>query len=112
MLISCVGAIMVRTTTVLKPRFFGPQYFGFGASVSWDVVLYVFSTYGPLPAPADAEALNHCSALSAVGAFAAEGAAVALTRFELTMPVEGLARIAGSAVAGVADFMTTVYLPL
>src|SRR6185437_15084750 len=103
---------MFRTTTLPKAGFFGPQYFGFGTSVSWDVVLYVFSSYGPLPAPAEADELNHCSALSAVDAFAAEVPPCALTSFELTMPVDGFARIAVSCVAGVFDFMTTVYLPL
>src|ERR1700747_3655889 len=111
-LISCVGAIMLRTTTLLKPGFFGPQYFGFGTSVSCDVVLYDFSSYGPLPAPADADELNHCSAVSAVDASAAAVPPCALTSFELTMPVDGFARIAVSCVAGVVDFMMTVYLPL
>src|SRR5262249_1140153 len=111
-LISCVGAIMFRTTTVLKPGFLGPQYFGFGTSVSCDVVLYDLSSYGPLPAPADADELNHCSAVSAVEASAAAVPPCAFTSFELTMPNDGFARIAVSCVAGVADFITTVYLPL
>src|SRR5438067_5140820 len=102
---------MLRTTTLPKPGFFAPQYFGFGTSVSCDVVLYDWSSYGPLPAPADADELNHCSALSAVEASAADVPPCALTSFELTMPVDGFARIAVSWVAGVVDFITTVDCP-
>ena len=84
----------------------------FGASVICEVVLYDLRTYGPLPAPAEAGVLSHVSALSAVDALAASVPPCALTSFELTMPVDGLARIAGSSVSGVARGMTTVYLPV
>src|SRR3954454_16939418 len=50
MLISCVAAIMLRTTTVENFGFFAPQYFAFGTSVTWSVVLNDCSVYGPLPA--------------------------------------------------------------
>jgi hypothetical protein len=67
--------------------------------------------YGPLPAPADAGELNHFSALSTVAAFAAALAPFAAASFELTIPVEGFARIAGSAVLGVLERIRTVYGP-
>ncbi len=67
--------------------------------------------YGPLPAPTDADELSHCSALSALSAPTADVPPCAFTSFELTMPVDGFARIAGSCVAGVVDFITTVYFP-
>ena len=44
MLISCVAAIMFRTTTELHFALFGPQYFPFGCRTICDVVLYCFST--------------------------------------------------------------------
>src|SRR5712691_10386685 len=110
-LISWVAAIMLRTTTVLHFALFGPQYFAFGARTSCDVVLYCFSTYGPLPAPAEAAELNHCSALSVLSASAASVPPCALTSFELTIPSDVFARIAGRAVFGVFDLRTTPYFP-
>src|SRR3954452_1179231 len=111
MLICCVAAIMLRTTTLVNLGLVLPQYFLLGTSVTCDVVLNDWSVYGPLPAPTDADELSHCSALSAVDASAPSVPPFALTSFELTMPVDGFARIDGSWPAGVADFMTTPYLP-
>src|SRR5437762_2138753 len=50
--------------------------------------------------------------VSALLALAASVPPFLRTSLELTIPVEGFARIAGSAVFGVFDFTTTVYLPL
>ena len=58
-LISCVAATMLRTTTVSNAGFVAPQYFVLRLSVTCEVVLYAESTYGPLPAPTDAEELSH-----------------------------------------------------
>src|SRR5712671_244430 len=102
---------MLRTTTVPNAGFFVPQYFGFGDKVTCDVVLYDFRVYWPLPAPTEADELSHCSALSAVDASAADEPPCAFTSFELMIPVDGFARIAVSCVAGVVDFITTVYFP-
>ena len=49
--------------------------------------------YGPLPAPAEAVELSHFSALSALAALAAAVPPCSRTSFELTMPVDGFARI-------------------
>ena len=76
-----------------------------------EVVLYCLSRYGPLPAPRDAAELNHLSALSALSAFAASVAPFRLASFEFTIPSDVFATIAGSAVFGVAERSTTVYLP-
>src|SRR5436853_3214033 len=103
---------MFRTTTELHFALFGPQYFVFGWRTSCDVVLYCFSTYGPLPAPRELPELNHCSALSVLSASGASVPPCALTSFELTTPSDVFARIAGSAVFGVFDLSTTPYLPL
>src|SRR5438067_6980706 len=111
MLISCVAEIMFRTTTVLHFALSGPQYFAFGVRRICDVVLYCFSTYGPLPAPTEAGELSHCSALSVLSASAASVPPCALTSFELTIPSDVFARISGSAVFGTFDFRTTPYLP-
>src|SRR4051794_16444644 len=111
MLICWVAAIMLRTTTLVNLGFVLPQYFLLGTSVTCDVVLNDCSVYGPLPEPTEAEEFSHCSALSAVDASAASVPPCALTSFELTMPVDGFARIDGSWPAGVPDFMTTPYLP-
>ena len=82
-----------------------------GTSVICEVVLKALRMYGPLPAPAEADELRKFSAVSAVDALAASEPPCALTSFELTMPVDGLARIAGSWVAGVVEVITTPYLP-
>ena len=74
-----------------------------------EVGLYDWSLYGPLPAPAEAAELSHCSARSAVAASTASVPPCDLTSFELTMPVDGLARIEGSCAAGVLDSIATVY---
>src|SRR3954464_12081279 len=66
MLISCVGAIMLRTTTVVNAGFFAPPGRLCGRRVTCAVGLDDCSVYGPLPAPTDAEEFSHCSALSAV----------------------------------------------
>src|SRR5204862_6137378 len=58
MLISCVAATMLRTTTVSNAGFVLPQYFVLRLSVICDVVLYDDSTYGPLPAPTDPDELT------------------------------------------------------
>src|SRR6476619_2141751 len=111
MLICCVAAIMLRTTTLVNFGLVLPQYFLLGTSVTCDVVLKDCNVYGPLPEPTDADEFSHCSALSAVDASAASVPPCALTSFELTMPVDGLARIDGSWPAGVAYLITTVNLP-
>ena len=110
-LISCVGAIMFRTTTLEKAGFVEPQYFAFGERTICEVVLYCLRTYGPLPAPAELDELNHCSALSVLSASAASVPPCCLTSFELTIPSDVLARIAGRAVLDVFERITTVYLP-
>src|SRR5437764_13039615 len=112
MLISCVAEIMFRTTTVLHFALSGPQYFAFGVRRICDVVLYCFSTYGPLPAPTEAGELSHCSALSVLSASAASVPPCALTSFEFTTPSDVFARIAGSAVFEFFERRTTPYLPL
>src|SRR5215472_15270921 len=101
---------MFRKTTVFIVGFFGPQYFGFATSVTWEVELYADSVYGPLPAPAPG-VFSHDSALSVLAASAASVPPCCLTSLELTTPVDGFARIAGSAPFGVFECMTTVYLP-
>src|SRR5882672_9613127 len=111
MLISCVGAIMLRITTVLKAAFLAPQYRGFGTSVICEVVLYCLRRYGPLPAPVESAELNHCSALSALSAPTEAVAPWAFASFEFTIPVDVLARIAGNCVPGVFDRSTTVNRP-
>src|ERR1044071_1339424 len=111
MLISCVAAIMLRTTTGPHCAGLEPQYFLFGTRVICEVVLYCCSWYGPDPAPADAAELSHCSALSAFAAFAASVPPCFFTSFEFTTPSDVFARIAGSAVFGTFERRTTVYLP-
>src|SRR5688572_12234506 len=76
-----------------------------------DVVLYCLSRYGPLPTPRDAGELNQRSALSVLSAFRASVAPFRFASFEFTMPSDVFATIAGSAVFGVAERRTTVYLP-
>src|ERR1700759_4330910 len=102
---------MLRTTTVSKAGFAEPQYFVLRLSVTCDVVLYDDSTYGPLPAPTEADELSHCSAWSFLSAPTEAVPPCCFTSFELTTPVDGLARIAGSCPAGVFELITTVYLP-
>ena len=110
-LISCVGAIMFRMTTLEKAGFVGPQYLAFGFRTICEVVLYCLRTYGPLPAPTEPDELNHCSALSVLSASAASVPPCCLTSFELTIPIDVLARIAGRAVLDVFARITTAYLP-
>src|SRR4029079_9228460 len=99
---------MFLMTTCRNGGFVAPQHLAFGTSVTCEVRLYEPSTYGPLPAPAEADELNHCSALSVVEASGASVPPWASTNFALTIPVDGVARIDGSCAAGVFDLMTTV----
>src|SRR6476619_1520985 len=102
---------MFRTTTLEKAGFVEPQYFAFGERTICEVVLYCLRTYGPLPAPAELDELNHCSALSVLSASAASVPPWALTSFELTIDSDVFARIAGRAVLASFERITTVYLP-
>ena len=102
---------MLRTTTVSNAGLVAPQYFVLRLSVTCDVVLYAERTYGPLPAPTDADELSQLSALSFLSAPTEAVPPCAFTSFALTMPVEGFARIAGSWPAGVFEVITTRYLP-
>src|SRR6476646_3449051 len=102
---------MLRTTTVSNAGLVAPQYFVLRLSVTCDVELYEDSTYGPLPAPTDADELSHCSAWSFLSAPTDAVPPCCLTSFELTTPVDGFARIAGSCPAGVFDVIVTVYFP-
>src|SRR3954467_15543508 len=111
MLISCVVATMFRTTIVSKAGLVDPQYFVLRLSVICEVVLYDERTYGPLPAPTDADEFSHCSALSRLSAPTDAVPPCCLTSFALTTPVDGFARIAGSCPAGVFELITTAYLP-
>ncbi len=88
-----------------------PQYFGLRFSTTCEVALYEDRTYGPLPAPTDADEFSHVSALSRLSAPTEAVPPCCFTSFALTMPVDGFARIAGSWPAGVFDDMTTPYLP-
>ena len=67
--------------------------------------------YGPLPAPFESGEFSHCSALSALAAFAASVPPCCLTSAELTIPVDGFASTAGSWLTGVFDRITTAFLP-
>ena len=68
-------------------------------------------TYGPLPTPTESGELNQRSALSDLAAPGLSVPPCSLTSFELTMPSEVFARIAGRAVLDVAERTTTPYLP-
>ena len=102
---------MLRTTTVSNFGLLAPQYFVLRFRVTCEVVLYAERTYGPLPAPTDAEELSHDSALSFWSAPTEALPPCCFRSFELTMPVDGLARIAGNCPAGVLERMMTRYLP-
>src|SRR5262245_43792426 len=110
MLSSCAGADMFRMTTAPNLGLLGPQYRGFARSVTWDAGSYELRTYGPLPAPTEFVELNHDSALSAVEASGASEPPCCRTSRELTIPVAGFARTAGSCGCCAAVLTTTVYL--
>src|SRR5262245_5454050 len=110
MLSSCEGADMLRMTTAPNRGWTGPQYRGFGRSVSWDNGSIEASTYGPLPAPADSLESNQLSAVSVFEASGASDPPCCRTSRALTIPVAGFASTAGSCGSGAAVFTTTVYL--
>src|SRR3954471_21977926 len=101
---------MFRTTTRSNAGL-RPQKRGFRSRTSCDVVLYCLSTYGPLPAPTEPGELNHFSALSAFAAFAPSSSPCCFASFELTIPSDVLATIAGIAVFGAFEVRTTPYFP-